>query len=231
MAARAKQYDFGDEILRLLRARFQINESEFAALKAGRSGDPFRVLVATIISQNTNERNTFLAFERLEREVGVDPASIVAAGVKRVEEAIRVAGLQKQKAEAIVAAAELVLRDYGGDLGKLLREGEERVRAVLGGIRGIGEKTVDVLLAFSGFPVVPVDTHVRRVAKRLGIAAGSSYEAVRESLHRVFREEYRLEAHLLLIKLGRELCKARSPQCPACPLSKICPSAELRGKG
>ncbi|MEM0459484.1 MAG: endonuclease III [Thermofilaceae archaeon] len=231
MAARAEQYDFGDEILRLLRARFQIDESEFAALKAGRSGDPFRVLVATIISQNTNERNTFLAFERLEREIGVDPASIVAAGVKRVEEAIRVAGLQKQKAEAIVAAAELVLRDYGGDLGKLLKEGEERVRTVLGGIRGIGEKTVDVLLAFSGFPVVPVDTHVRRVAKRLGIATGSSYEAVRESLHRVFREEYRLEAHLLLIKLGRELCKARSPQCPVCPLSKICPSAELRGKG
>lgn len=225
MADPHEQYGLGDEILRILKTAFQIDENEFAALKAGASGDPFKVLVATIISQNTNERNTFLALEKLEKEVGVEPPKIVAAGVEKVEEAIRAAGLQKQKAEAIVAAAELVLKEYGGDLRRLLEEGEERTRIVLGGIKGIGEKTVDVLLAFSGYPVVPVDTHVRRVAARLGIARGSSYKAVREALHSVFREAARLEAHLLLIKLGREVCRARNPRCSECPLRELCPSS------
>lgn len=227
MVALVDGYELGDEILRLLRDRFQIDENEFAALKARRRGDPFRVLVATIISQNTNERNTLLALEKLEREVGVEPSAIVSAGVKKVEEAIRAAGLQRQKAEAIVAAAELTMREYGGSLEKLLERGEEAVRASFGNVRGIGEKTIDVLLAFSGFPVVPVDTHVRRVTRRLGIATGPSYKAIREALHRVFREEHRLEAHLLLIKLGREVCKARNPRCLECPLSKLCPSASV----
>ncbi|MEM0335544.1 MAG: endonuclease III [Thermofilum sp.] len=223
-------FELGDVILRLLKERFELDSSEFAALEAAKSGDPFRVLVATIISQNTNERNTFLAFERLEREVGVEPARVLEAGAEKVGKAIRVAGLWEQKAKAIVAAAELVLRDYGGDLRKLLERGEEEVRRVLGSVRGVGDKTIDVLLAFSGFPVVPVDTHVRRVAKRLGLAKGSSYREVRESLHKVFRERSRLEAHLLLIKLGREICTAREPKCGECPLSKLCPSSRaLRG--
>lgn len=221
------RYELGDEILALLRARFEVGRGEFAALEAGRSGDPFRVLVATIISQNTNERNTFRALERLEAEVGISPARIAEAGVEAVERAIAPAGLQRQKAEAIVAAAKLALERYGGDLGKLLERGEEEVRRVLGSIKGVGEKTIDVLLAFSGFPVLPVDTHVKRVATRLGLAGGSSYRGIRESLHRVFREEARLEAHLLLIKLGREVCKPRNPKCRECPLLRLCPSARL----
>jgi len=218
-------YELGDRILALLRSRFKLGEGEFAALEAGKSGDPFKVLVATIISQNTNERNTFRALERLEAEVGVEPGRILAAGVEAVERVISAAGLQRQKAEAIVAAAKLVAERYSGDLGKLLELGEEAVRRELGSVRGIGEKTIDVLLAFSGFPVVPVDTHVKRVAGRLGLARGSSYRSVREALHRVFREEVRLEAHLLLIKLGREVCRARKPLCSECPLSQLCPSA------
>jgi len=222
-------YELGDRILQLLRSRLRFDEGDFAALRAGRSGDPFRVLVAAIISQNTSERNTFAALERLEREVGVEPSRILAAGVERVESAIRPAGLQRQKARAIVAAAKLVAEAYGGDLRALLRRGEDEVRRVLGSVEGIGEKTVDVLLAFSGYPVVPVDTHVRRVARRLGLASGSSYRAVREALHRVFREEVRLEAHLLLIKLGREICRARNPQCGSCPLASLCPTASQKG--
>lgn len=220
-------YELGDEILQRLKRRFEVRTGEFAALEAGRTGDPFRVLIATIISQNTNERNTFRAFENLEREVGVNPEKILAAGVERVGEAIRAAGLWSQKAAAIVATAELVMKKYGGRLQELLDRGEDEVRRELGSIRGVGEKTIDVLLAFSGFPVIPVDTHVKRVATRLGLARGSSYREVREALHSVFREENRLEAHLLLIKLGREVCSARKPKCWECPLSELCPSSQL----
>lgn len=217
--------ELGDRILELLRRELRVREGEFAALEAGRRGDPFRVLVATILSQNTNERNTFLAFKRLEEAVGVAPLRILEAGEERVKELIAVAGLQDQKAKAILDTSRLVQERYGGDLRRLLSLGEEAVRGELGSVRGVGDKTIDVLLAFSGFPVVPVDTHVRRVARRLGLARSSSYRGIREELHRVFREGARLEAHLLLIKLGREVCRARNPLCSKCPLKELCPSA------
>jgi len=96
------------------------------------------------------------------------------------------------------------------------------VRRELTAVRGIGYKTVDVLLASFGYPVLPVDTHVKRVARRLGLSGSSSYMGVRRDLERVFRPEARFEAHLLLIKLGREVCKAREPRCRECPLNDTC---------
>ncbi len=223
-------YRLGDEILRRLRERFEIVDEEFVARWVARTTrDPFRVLVAVIISQNTAERNTFAAYKRLEEMVGVEPEKIVEAGVERVVEAIRPAGLQEAKARAIVEAARLVLEKYGGDLGRLLERGVDAVREELLRIPGIGEKTVDVLLSSWGYPVVAVDTHVRRVARRLGLAEGSSYRAVREALHRVFRPEKRLEAHLLLILLGRRICTARRPRCGECPLRDLCPYARKMG--
>lgn len=217
--------ELGDRILERLRRELKVGEGEFAALEAGRRGDPFRVLVATILSQNTSERNTFLAFERLDKAIGVTPLRILEAGEERIKELVAVAGLQDQKARAIVEVSRLVQERYGGDLRRLLSLGEEAVRRELGSVRGVGDKTIDVLLAFSGFPVLPVDTHVRRVARRLGLARSSSYRGIREELHRVFGERARLEAHLLLIKLGREVCRARNPLCSRCPLRGLCPSA------
>ncbi|MEM2216780.1 MAG: endonuclease III [Thermofilaceae archaeon] len=215
----------GDLILKLLRQELKFREGEFTALEAGRQGDPFRVLVATILSQNTNEKNTFLAFEKLDKGVGVTPFRILQAGEGKIKELIAVAGLQDQKAKAVVEVSKLIQERYGGDLKKLLALGEEVVRKELGSVRGVGDKTIDVLLAFSGFPVVPIDTHVKRVSRRLGLAHSSNYKKIREELHRVFRENVRLEAHLLLIKLGREICKARNPLCFKCPLKELCLNA------
>jgi endonuclease-3 len=215
-------YELGDEILRRLRGKLQLSSGEFVALSARRDGDPFRVLVAVIISQNTSERNAFEAFGRLSSSVGLTPEAILKAGVDAVREAIRPAGLQDSKSAAIVEAARLTLEKYGGDLRRLLELGEEAVRRELTAVRGIGYKTVDVLLASFGYPVLPVDTHVRRVARRLGLSRSSSYLGIRRDLERVFRPEVRFEAHLLLIKLGREVCKAREPCCADCPLSDLC---------
>lgn len=217
--------ELGDRILELLRRELKVEESEFAASEAGRRGDPFRVLVATILSQNTNERNTFLAFKKLDERIGITPFRILQAGEEKVKELIAIAGLQEQKAKAIVEVSKLVQKRYGGDLKKLLVLGEETVRKELSSVRGIGDKTIDVLLAFFGFPVVPIDTHVKRVSKRLGLTRSSSYRKIREELHKVFKENARLEAHLLLIKLGRETCKARNPLCSKCPLKELCPSS------
>ncbi len=215
-------FELGDIILEKLSRAYKIDPGEFAALKAAREGDPFKVLIATIISQNTTEKNTFRALERLEETIGVDPFKLSNAEVEEVASAISPAGLQRQKAVAIVSVARLLVDKYRGRIEELLKRGEDVVRRELRSLRGVGEKTVDVLLANAGFPVVPVDTHVKRVAQRLGITRSRSYLGVKSDLHKVFRPERRLEAHLLLIKLGREVCKARKPQCERCPLRDIC---------
>ncbi len=93
-------------------------------------------------------------------------------------------------------------------------------------------KTADVVLLFSANqPTVPVDTHVNRVSKRLGLApANGGYEEVRLSLQRQFEPKDYLAVHLLLIALGRKYCKARQPFCPQCPVNAYCPSSGLGGK-
>lgn len=213
----------GREILRRLRSTFSIDDREFIGLYvARREGDPFKVLVATILSQNTSEANAFRAYESLRERLGVSPEELSRAPVEAIEEAVKPAGLYRAKARAIKELARVVVHE-GVDLRELLSRGEEEVRSFLSKIKGIGPKTIDVLLANWGYPVVPVDTHVRRVAIRLGLAPpNAGYEEVRASLERVFPPKERLEAHLLLIKLGRTLCRARRPRCNACPLTDIC---------
>ncbi len=225
------RFELGDRILERLREAFTPSSEEFVALSARKGGDPFRVLVAVIISQNTNERNAFEAFRRLGSTVGLTPDAILRAGADAVREAIKPAGLQDSKSAAIVEAARIVVEKYGGDMRRLLELGEEAVRRELTAVSGIGYKTVDVLLASFGYPVLPVDTHVRRVARRLGLSESSSYLGIRRDLEQVFRPEVRFEAHLLLIKLGREVCKAREPRCADCPLKDLCAYYRAQPRG
>jgi len=223
-----ESYELGDLILRRLGSELRISSDEFAALKAAKEKNPFKVLIATILSQNTTEKNTFRALQRLEEEVGVSPFTLSKVDVEELARVISPAGLQQQKAEAIVSLSKLLVENYGGGLERLLEKGEEEVREELSKIKGIGDKTIDVLLANTGFPVVPVDTHVKRVARRLGLTRSNAYSRIKMDLHKVFRPERRLEAHLLLIKLGREVCKARNPKCEVCPLRDICEYAKAK---
>ena len=210
-----------EELLKRLRRALELREDDFIALKVYReTGDPFKVLVATVLSQNTTEANAFTALRSLERLVGLDPDSIHNAPLAEVERAIRPAGLWRQKARAIKRLAEMVVG--GLDLESLLELGSEEVRRVLEAVPGIGRKTVDVLLALFKGGVIPVDTHVRRVARRLGLTPSSSYEGVKRDLESFFPSSARLEAHYYLIILGRTICKAKRPLCGECPIGDAC---------
>ncbi len=212
------------EILKLLEREFYLERKEFVALIAKRSGDPFRILVATILSQNTNDRNSKAALERLESKFKVKPEILAEACLEELMEAIRPAGLQAQKAKTIKRVSSIIVNRYGGKLDRILEKPLDKARDELISIPGIGPKTADVLLLFSsGFPTIPIDTHVMRVSRRIGLAPNSGdYETVRESLMRVFEPKDYLKAHLLLIKLGRTYCKSRKPQCLQCPIKKLC---------
>ena len=210
-----------EELLKRLRKALELREDDFIALKAYReTRDPFKVLVATVLSQNTTEANAFAALRSLKRSVGLDPESIHRASLAEIERAIRPAGLWRQKARAIKRVAEMVVG--GLDLARLLDLGPDEVHRTLGAVPGIGKKTVDVLLALFRGGVIPVDTHVKRVARRLGLTSSSSYEGVKSDLESFFPSSMRLEAHFYLITLGRTICKARKPLCDECPIQDVC---------
>ena len=195
----------------------------------GDTSDPFRVLVRTVLSQNTSYKNELKAFRALEERVGVEPEALASADLSAIEEAVRPAGQHRQRARRLKEIARLVLERYNGDLWPLLlREPVEEAREELMSLPGVGRKTADILLLFCARRhIFPVDRHIMRITARLGLLEGPvGYEAVR----RLFEEalegaEELLFAHLAFIRLGREICRARRPKCGSCPLADLCPTA------
>jgi len=190
--------------------------------------DPFKVLIRTVISQSTAEVNTRRAYENLSESMVITPERLADADVKEIEEALRVAGLYRNKSKKIKKISELVLEEHGGSLGFIHSLPLEEARERLMGLPGVGPKTADIVLLFCAErPTIPVDTHVNRVSKRLGLApAKADYEVVRRSLQELYQPKDYLSVHMLLIALGRRYCKALNPLCPICPVKQNCPSAE-----
>jgi endonuclease-3 len=194
--------------------------------------DPFETLVVTIISQNTADTNTERAFEKLSKQFEITPQVLANAETSKIEACLHIAGLCKSKAKTIQTASKIILEKFGGSLKPILSLPLDEARKTLTQMPGVGPKTADVVLLFSANqPTVPVDTHVNRVAKRLGLApANGNYEAVRLSLQSHFEPKDYLTLHLVLIAHGRQYCKARKPLCHECPVNNYCPSKGLGGK-
>ncbi|MGQ9780773.1 MAG: endonuclease III domain-containing protein [Nitrososphaeria archaeon] len=190
--------------------------------------DPFEVLVGTIISQNTNDRNTEKAMRLLKRNVGLTPEAVLAAPKEAIVECLRPAGLYNVKASRIITLAKIIKEEFD-DPEELNRMSKDEVTSFLSKIDGVGPKTLDIFLAFSGKEqVIPIDTHIKRVAKRLGIAKEKdNYYQIREKLHRLVQVQDRLRAHFALITFGRKVCDARRPKCLSCPVSQYCPSKKI----
>ncbi|MEO0157187.1 MAG: endonuclease III [candidate division WOR-3 bacterium] len=179
-------------------------------------------LVRTILSQNTNDKLRDEAYSQLLKRFGSWKEAREAT-VSEIARAIRVAGLHEQKARAIKALIELASA-YGYDLSFVSEMDPDQAYAFLRKIRGIGDKTAKVCLLFSfGMPFFPVDTHINRVAKRIGLAHKNwTRERVSERLERLFEPRDYYSLHLNLIELGRDLCKPREPRCGECPIRAVC---------
>jgi endonuclease-3 len=185
---------------------------------------PIDELVSTILSQNTNDANRDRAFTSLvtrfpewEAVRDADPAAVIAA--------IRPAGLANQKGPRI----QKVLREISAQRGSLsldfLHEMDvEAARRWLTQFKGVGPKTAAIVLQFSlNMPAFPVDTHIYRVSGRLGLRPEKmTVEQAHEHLAACFPTETYYAAHLNLIRLGRQICQARRPKCPECPLKDLC---------
>jgi endonuclease-3 len=190
--------------------------------------EPFSTLIRTVLSQATNDKNRDKAFKNLSERFEINPKALAEADLKEIEKAIRVGGLYRNKSRVIRELSRVILEKFDGKLDFIYSLPLEEARRLLMALPGVGPKTADVVLLFSaGKPVLPIDTHINRVAKRLGlVASNADYERVRLVLESFFSLEDYLAAHLLLIRLGRSYCRARNPLHGSCPVKMLCPSAK-----
>ena len=198
------------EVVRVLRRRYP-PEPEGAA-------DPFRTLVATVLSQRTREERTAEAARSLF-SVYPDAASLAGAPAGKVVPLIRPAGFYNQKAPTIIELSRRLVADFGG---RVPRDMESLLS-----LPGVGRKTANCVLVYGfGIPAIPVDTHVHRISNRLGWVRTRTPEQTEAALVERIPKRYWLDINELFVLFGRELCRPVGPRCPECALTG-CPS---RGK-
>jgi len=193
-----------------------------------RKRDPIEELVLTILSQNTSDTNRDRAFAAL-REGYPTWEALAEAREADLIRVIRPGGLANTKAPRILAVLrEIRARDGDLRLDWMRAAPDEEITDYLVSLPGVGRKTAACVLAFSlERPAIPVDTHVHRVAERLGLLpARTSAERAHDALDEAIPPPLRVPMHVALIRHGRAICKAARPRCETCPVRDMCPSAD-----
>jgi endonuclease-3 len=197
-------------------------------------GHPIAELVLTVLSQSTNDRNRDVAYFRL-RERFPEWAAVRDAPVDELEEAIRPGGISKVKSARIKSILEAITKTsgHGLSLDWLADRSVPDAQHYLINLPGVGRKTAACVLLFAlGMRDVPVDTHVSRVGTRLGLfrprvggRGGRQFPEMHDEMLALTPRGAELELHMNLLRHGRRTCHARRPECGACALARMCPSA------
>jgi len=181
--------------------------------------NPYELLVATILSaQCTDEMVNKVTAELFRRYP--NPERLAKARVRDIEELIRSLGLFRNKARSLRRCAKQIVEDFGGQVPSAMEE--------LTRLAGVGRKTANVILGYAfGIPGIVVDTHCARVSRRLGLTDNEDPNKIERDLMSLLpREDWTPFSHRLILH-GRRVCHARKPQCQACTLNDLCPSANL----
>jgi endonuclease-3 len=183
-------------------------------LRVFEGGDPYRVLIRTIISQRTRDENTDRASAQLFSQYHT-MTEIANADPTRLEPLIRPAGFYRVKAQRIVEVSKKLLDEFKGqvpdDIKNLLK------------LPGVGRKTANCVLVY-GFqkPAIPVDVHVHRISNRLGLVKTKTPEETEVELEKIVPKEYWIELNDLMVQFGQTICRPQSPRHEECPLQDIC---------
>jgi endonuclease-3 len=184
---------------------------------------PLSMLIATILSQNTNDKNSHRAFMQLKESFPrwEDAASAHTASIRS---AIKTGGMANQKSKRIKEALAAVKARYGVyDLSALRKKSDDKVIEELTSLKGVGFKTASCVLLFSlGRDVFPVDTHVHRICNRLGLVKTKTPEKTYEAMKNIFPKGRGYAFHTNLIRFGRRICRSANPLCDICPLFHEC---------
>jgi endonuclease-3 len=185
-----------------------------------RHEDPYTLLVAVVLSaQCTDARVNLVTPELFRRFPGA--RDLAGARPADVEELIQSCGLFRAKAKALIGASRAILEEHGGRV--------PRSREALSTLPGVGNKTAGVVsMHLGGDPAFPVDTHVARLAYRLGFTRQADPDKIEADLRALFPEALWMPGHHALIFHGRSICLARAPDCPRCPVADLCPKRGVR---
>ncbi len=176
--------------------------------------NPYTLLVAVTLSAQATDTGVNKATEKLFKIVRT-PQDMLKLGEDGLKKHIRTIGLFNSKAKNVMAAAEMLVRDFNGEV--------PQTRDALIKLPGCGRKTANVVLNIAfGQPTMAVDTHIFRISNRTGLAPGKNVDAVEQKLLKVVPDKYMQHAHHWLILHGRYVCKARKPACPTCIVRDLC---------
>lgn len=181
---------------------------------------PFELMVATILSAQTNDNQVNKITNSLFKKYSTAEhfANLLQ---EELEQEIKTCGLYRNKAKNIIAASQYIIDHYGGMV--------PNTREELLLLPGVGRKTANVILSNAfGIPALAVDTHVFRVSARLGLSTGTNPDETERQLTAIIPEEKWSEAHHWLIWHGRKICMARNPNCEECPFRQLCPSTKFK---
>jgi endonuclease-3 len=202
------------KISKMVSASKDKRATALAELKQAEAGDPFKILIGTVLSHRTRDESTSKATERLF-EVYDTPEKLAKADVRKVKELIRSVGFYNVKSRNVIRVATQVVEEFGGrvpdDLESLLT------------LHAVGRKTANCVLVY-GFnkPAIPVDTHVHRIANRLGLVQTKTPEQTEEELTKTVPKRYWLELNELFVRFGQTTCKPIGPRCDICTLTADC---------
>lgn len=192
----------------------QALESGKKSFLGSQPDDPFRVLIATVLSQRTRDENTHKATENLFKKYRT-PTQLANAKLSEIKKLIKPSGFYKVKAKRIKDISKIITKEYNGkvpdDLKKLLT------------LPGVGRKTANCVLVYGHRkPAIPVDTHVHRISNRLGLVQTKTPKETEERLINLVPKKYWLELNELFVIHGRNICLPRNPKCLNCPLKQDC---------
>jgi endonuclease-3 len=203
-------------IIKLLKAGYEIRDWTT-------NMKPIDVLVGTILSQNTTDKNSIRAYHNLVGKYK-NWNRVMNADVNEIADTIRSGGLPMIKAKRIQATLREIKKRTGKlDLDSLHDMNKDEATEFLISLHGVGPKTAAVVLAFCfGKATIAVDTHIHRVVNRLGITHEKTPEKTQKKLNEIIPDELKNDFHLLIIEHGRSVCKSQNPRCRECVLNKIC---------
>lgn len=179
------------------------------------SRDPFRALIATVLSQRTRDEVTERASEKLFSKYG-RASALAQANVKDIEELIREVGFYRIKAPRVKEIARIISNDFKGKV-------PDDIDTLLS-LPGVGRKTANCVLVYGfGKDAIAVDTHVHRISNRLGLVSTKTPEETEIKLREVLPKKYWRHINELLVRFGQDICRPVAPKCGACMLAELCP--------
>lgn len=207
-----------EPIMKILEKRFPVSKTTLNKMR--KNPNAFKILISCLLSLRTQDKNTEIASSRLFA-IADTPKEILALPIKRLEKLIFSSGHYRKKARVLKHVSKVILKEFNGKVPKTREE--------LMGIKGIGPKTANIVLAFAfGKKVLPIDTHCHRIPNRLGWVKTKTPEQTETELNKILPKKYWTEFNSIFVQFGKIICQPVSPLCSICPINSYCPKIGIQ---